>query len=98
MPGSGRTADINDRFAGDPPGSGYFPQPDAVPDPLLVILAGQLGIETAHLGLDTAGLRGAKSLYRYHRSRQIPLRRRGLMIPAAESKITGASFLTRPDS
>ena len=43
---------------------GYFPPPDAVPDPLLAILAGQLGIETA--STDTAGLRGAKSLYRYH--------------------------------
>ena len=65
---------------------GYFPPPDAFPDPLLAVLAGQLGIEPATT--DTAGQRGAKSLYRYHAAVRSHLRARPYD-PAAESKITG---------
>ena len=81
-----RTADIGD-VAEDPPRSRYFPPPDAVPDPLLAILAGQLGIET--VSTDTAGLRGAKSHYRYHAAVRSHLKARSYDPRPAAPKITG---------
>jgi Domain of unknown function (DUF4158) len=54
---------------------GYFPPPDAFPDTILTVLASQLGIEPANV--EAAGLRGTKSLYRYHAaiSRHVSLAR-----------------------
>ena len=65
---------------------GYFPPPDAFPDPLLAALAGQLGIEPA--STDTAGPRRGKSRYRYHAAVRSHLQARPYD-PPAESKITG---------